>query len=51
MWLTNLDHKERHEEIILYKNYNSEEYPQYDNYDAININKTKDIPSDYPGAM
>jgi Adenine-specific methyltransferase EcoRI len=51
IWFTNLDHKKRHEEIILYKTYNETEYPHYDNYDAININKTKDIPVDYAGAM
>lgn len=51
VWFTNLDHKKRQEEMILYKTYNKEEYPQYDNYDAININKTKDIPIDYKGYM
>lgn len=52
-WFTNLDYKERHEDLVLYKKYygNEEEYPKYDNYDAININKTKDIPIDYEGAM
>jgi hypothetical protein len=50
-WFTNLDLQKRHEEMILYKNYTPEEYPTYDNYDAINIDKTKDIPADYPGAM
>jgi hypothetical protein len=50
-WFTNLDINKRHENIILYKNYNSEEYPKFDNYDAININVTKDIPCDYDGAM
>jgi len=51
LWLTNLDTAKRHEDIILYKQYNSEEYPKYDNYDAINVNKTKDIPMDYKGVM
>ena len=50
-WFTNLDHKKRHEELILYKRYSPEEYPHYDNYDAINVDKTKDIPEDYAGAM
>ena len=50
-WFTNLDYKERHEDLILYKRYTSEEFPTYDNYDAININKTKDIPMDYKGVM
>ncbi|MBL6657095.1 MAG: adenine-specific methyltransferase EcoRI family protein [Flavobacteriales bacterium] len=50
-WFTNLDIAKRHEDLILYKTYSPEEYPKYDNYDAININKTKEIPMDYPGAM
>ena len=51
LWLTNLDNAKRHEELILYKNYTPEEYPTYDNYDAINVDKTKEIPMDYSGAM
>lgn len=50
-WFTNLDHKKRHEELILYKRYTPEEYPHYDNYDAIEVSKTKEIPYDWPGAM
>ena len=50
-WFTNLDYKKRHEDLILYKKYTPEEYPKYDNYDAININKTKEIPIDYDGVM
>ena len=50
-WFTNLDYKERHEKLILYKKYNEEEYPKYDNYNAINVDKTKDIPCDYEGVM
>ena len=50
-WFTNLDYKERHEDLILYKAYNADEYPKYDNYDAINVDKTKDIPMDYKGVM
>ena len=38
-------------ETILYKKYNSEEYPKYDSCDAINVNKTVEIPMDYKGAM
>jgi hypothetical protein len=47
IWLTNLDISKRHEDLILYKSYNPDEYPKYDNYDAINVNTTKDIPIDY----
>ena len=50
-WFTNLDHKKCHEELLLYKKYNEEEYPKYDNYDAIEVGKTKDIPMDYNGIM
>lgn len=50
-WFTNLDISKRHEDLILYKNYNSEEYPTYDNYDAINVGKTKEIPLDFKGVM
>ena len=50
-WFTNLDHNKRHEDLILYKTYSEEDYPKYDNYDAINVDKTKEIPMDYKGAM
>jgi hypothetical protein len=50
-WFTNLDYKERHEDLILYKQYNPEEYPTFDHYDAINVDKTKDIPMDYEGLI
>lgn len=50
-WFTNLDISKRHEDLILYKNYNTEEYPTYDNYDAINVDKTKDIPMDFDGVV
>ena len=50
-WFTNLDIAKRHEDLILYKKYTAEEYPKYDNYDAINVDKTKDIPMDYAGCM
>ena len=53
LWLTNLDTFKRHEDIILSKKYfgNENEYPKYDNYDGINVNKTQDIPLDYKGVM
>ena len=50
-WYTNLDIQKRHENIILYRNYNPEEYPTYDNYNAIEVNKVSEIPEDYNGAM
>lgn len=50
-WFTNLDIKQRHEEILLYKRYSPEEYPKYDNYDAINVDKIVDIPCDYSEIM
>ena len=52
-WYTNLDIAKRHEDLVLYKTYkgNKGDYPKYDNYDAINVDKTKDIPMDYQGVM
>lgn len=50
-WFTNLDVAKRHEKLILWKNYTPEEYPKYDNYDAINVNKVSEIPCDYDGVM
>ena len=52
-WFTNLDYKERHEDLILYKTYrgHESEYPKYYNYNAINVDKTKDIPMDFAGVM
>lgn len=53
LWLTNLDINERHKNIKLTKRYlgNENEYPKYDNYEGININRTQDIPIDYNGYM
>ena len=50
-WFTNLDIQKRHEKLTLYKKYSLKEYPHYDNYDAINVDKTADIPCDYDGVM
>lgn len=50
-WFTNIDISKRHEDLILYETYSPEKYPTYDNYDAIEVSKTKDIPSDYYSAM
>lgn len=50
-WFTNLDISKRHEDLIIYKKYYPEEYPKYDNYDAIEVSKTADIPMDYEGVM
>ena len=50
-WFTNLDHEKRHEELPLYKHYSPEEYPHYDNYDAINVDKIAKIPVDWDGVM
>ena len=51
IWFTNIENKKRHEDLILYKTYNSEEYPKYDNFDAINVDKVTDIPLDYDDVM
>lgn len=50
-WFTNLDNNVKHEELILTKLYNSKDYPKYDNYNAINVDKTKNIPKDHIGLM
>lgn len=50
-WFTNLDIKKRHEKLVLWKTYTPEEYPKYDNYDVINVNKVAEIPIDYDGVM
>lgn len=53
VWYTNLDHNKRHEEMILVERYKGNEaaYPFYDNYTAIEVSRTQDIPCDYDGAM
>ena len=50
-WFTNLEHSKRNDEIILYKKYTSEEFPKYDNYDAIEVSRVCEIPKDYNGVM
>ena len=50
-WFTNLDINKRHEDLILFKSYDKTSYPKYDNYDAINVDKVKEIPMDYKGHM
>lgn len=50
-WFTNLDHAGRHEELPLFRRYTPEDYPHYDNYDAINVDKVAEIPVDWGGAM
>lgn len=46
-WFTNLPHNKRNENIDLYKKYNKNDYPTYDNYDAIEVSKVANIPTDY----
>ena len=50
-WFTNLETTKRNENLILYKKFTHEDYPKYDNYDAINVDKVSDIPYDYHGLM
>ena len=50
-WFTNLDVSEHRKDLVLYKHYNPKDYPKYDNYDAINVDKTVDIPVDYYGVI
>ena len=51
VWYTNIETTKRHEDLDLYKKYTPEEYPHYENYNAINVDKTSDIPMDYDGVM
>jgi hypothetical protein len=51
VWFTNLEHHRRKEELILVKKYNPDEYPHYDNYDAIDVGNVNNIPCDYEGAI
>lgn len=52
-WFTNIDYPKRYEDIVLFMTYkgNEEHYPKYDNYNAIEVSKTKEIPQDYDGIM
>ena len=51
VWFTNLDIDKRHDDLMLTRKYNESDYPKYDNYDAINVDKVKLIPRDYAGVM
>ncbi len=51
MWYTNLDIDKRHEDLVLYRSFSTDEYPHYSNYDAVDVRKTADIPFDYYGVM
>ncbi|MDY2841233.1 MAG: adenine-specific methyltransferase EcoRI family protein, partial [Candidatus Borkfalkiaceae bacterium] len=50
-WYTNLDTTKKHEDLPLYKSFSPQDYPKYDNYDAIEVSKVADIPYDYDGLM
>ena len=50
-WFTSLSVAKHSEWLHFYKNYNADEYPKYDNYDAINVNTYTDIPCDYDGEI
>lgn len=50
-WYTTLEHDKRNNEIVLFKKYNEEEYPKFDRYDAINVDRVKHIPCDYNGII
>ncbi len=52
MWLTNLIvSKSNSRKLVLTHNYSKENYPQYDNFDAIHIPRVSEIPMDYYGVM
>ena len=50
-WFTNIEHNKQHIPIDLYKKYSADEYPKYDNYDAIEVSRVSEIPMDYDGVM
>ena len=50
-WFTNIENKRRNEKLDLYKRYSFEDYPKYDNYDAIEVSRVDEIPMDYDGVM
>ncbi len=50
-WFTNVPHDKRNIPLDLYKKYSADEYPKYDNYDAIEVSKVSEIPMDYEGVM
>jgi hypothetical protein len=50
-WFTNIENQKRTTPLDLYKKYNEKDFPKYDNYDAINVDKVTDIPEDYDGVM
>ncbi|OGK64560.1 hypothetical protein A2262_03750, partial [Candidatus Roizmanbacteria bacterium RIFOXYA2_FULL_41_8] len=51
VWFTNLNVPKRNEELVLYRKYSKEEYSNFDNYNAINVDRTEQIPMDYKGVM
>ncbi len=51
VWWTNLNHNRRNEPLVLYKKYTPQDYPKYDNYDAIEVAKVTEIPYDYYGVI
>lgn len=51
IWFTNLDHKKRHEELVLTRMFAEGDYPKYDNFDAIHVGTVDEIPLDYDGLM
>jgi hypothetical protein len=50
-WFTNIPHNKRNTELDLYRKYDTDAYPKYDNYDAIEVSKVSEIPMDYEGVM
>ena len=50
-WFTNLDIEKRHENMTLFRKFSPDIYPKYDNYNAVEVSKTADIPCDYYGIM
>ncbi len=50
-WFTNLDIKKRHDEYVFIRKYNPDDYPRYENFEAIDVGRREDIPEDWDGLM
>lgn len=50
-WFCNVEHNKENKMLVLTRHYNEKDYPKYENYDAINVDRVCDIPMDYDGIM
>lgn len=50
-WFTNIEYEGQYEDYPLQESFSPERYPEYANFEAIDVSRTANIPSDYPGLM